>query len=500
MFGRLVLRSPDILMERANEILAVTKQSPVRRDSDFFYSADRNQMEWKGAPTRLAIEPLRCNFRQSPSAMAPARSFEARIMPNDPPLIVPGMADVTMDAAGRLMQVVVVPPRAEAGPRNGVPFDWTPFLRFAGVDGASLKPAVPLWSAPVDSDEKRAWTIGDDGTRIEAAAYHGKAVWFALLMPWDRTSDGDRLPQLIVNFSGGSMLTIIVLITVFVIAAVLLAVRSLRRGQGDRRGATRIAVFLFLTFFAGLLLRAHHSSEVLGEWLTLLRVTFFCASLSLVVWFGYVATEPLVRRRWPRMLISWSRLLAGRVRDPMIGRDLLIGMTLGVSFLLVWQLTAFFPNAAPLNAVGSSLAGIRHCGFFLSMAIAQAVVGSLMGVTILITLFIVTRSAVVSASVYAIICSVVLASDAAGPWWLGEAYGLILMAVVMVIWFRFGLLVITVTTVPMIFVRAVPITLDSSAWYFGRSLFALAVITAMALYGFVISLGGKRWLPEIKVE
>jgi hypothetical protein len=45
-----------------------------------------------------------------------------------------------------------------------------------------------------------------------------------------------------------------------------------------------------------------------------------------------------------------------------------------------------------------------------------------------------------------------------------------------------------------------PITLDPSDWFFGRSAFALAIVVALVFYGFVTSLGGKRWLPELKVD
>ncbi len=43
------------------------------------------------------------------------------------------------------------------------------------------------------------------------------------------------------------------------------------------------------------------------------------------VWLAYIAIEPIVRRSWPELLFSWSRLLSGRFRDPLVGRDLLAG-------------------------------------------------------------------------------------------------------------------------------------------------------------------------------
>jgi hypothetical protein len=45
-----------------------------------------------------------------------------------------------------------------------------------------------------------------------------------------------------------------------------------------------------------------------------------------------------VRRRWPATLVSWSRLLAGRFRDPLVGRDVLAGSrTKYQDFLTLWK-------------------------------------------------------------------------------------------------------------------------------------------------------------------
>jgi len=50
-------------------------------------------------------------------------------------------------------------------------------------------------------------------------------------------------------------------------------------------------------------------------------VSLFFAAL---VWLLYTGLEPYVRRRWPSSIISWSRVLTGQFRDPLVGRDVLI--------------------------------------------------------------------------------------------------------------------------------------------------------------------------------
>jgi serine/threonine-protein kinase len=53
-------------------------------------------------------------------------------------------------------------------------------------------------------------------------------------------------------------------------------------------------------------------------------------SLAAACWVSYLALEPVVRRRWPDTLVSWTRLLRGRVLDPLVGRDVLVGVMGGI--------------------------------------------------------------------------------------------------------------------------------------------------------------------------
>ena len=50
---------------------------------------------------------------------------------------------------------------------------------------------------------------------------------------------------------------------------------------------------------------------------------YFATAASVAAWICYMALEPYVRRYWPRTMISWSRLVKGHCRDPLLGRDLL---------------------------------------------------------------------------------------------------------------------------------------------------------------------------------
>jgi uncharacterized membrane protein YfcA len=129
----------------------------------------------------------------------------------------------------------------------------------------------------------------------------------------------------------------------------LRAWRNARTGRGDRRDAFKLAAF---SFVSGLLsnLAAGHHAPTFAE-LTVLSSGLSVAFLfSAIFWVLYMAFEPQVRRRSPEALISWSRLLKGRWRDPVIAADLLIGLSTGTvvmcalySFLSV----SFVPALAP---------------------------------------------------------------------------------------------------------------------------------------------------------
>src|SRR5262249_4403504 len=118
--------------------------------------------------------------------------------------------------------------------------------------------------------------------------------------------------------------------------------------------------------------------------------------LAGTLWLLYIALEPYVRRRWPGMLISWSRLLTGSLRDALVGRDLLIGSVLGI----VAAMATVFENlvresvgAIPaLFAVLFSWTDLRHfvAGGLVSN-VMFGITGALFILLIIFVLRVVTR-------------------------------------------------------------------------------------------------------------
>ena len=112
------------------------------------------------------------------------------------------------------------------------------------------------------------------------------------------------------------------------------------------------------------LLSAHHVPSIDEFDSILIALAWALLGTSLITVL-YLALEPYVRRRDPHTLISWSRLLSGQWRDPLVGRDLLIGAVYGV-LLTVFEgsdnfLLPLFHKLSPMPAglQPSSLLGVR---------------------------------------------------------------------------------------------------------------------------------------------
>src|SRR5260221_9181622 len=108
----------------------------------------------------------------------------------DPPTTLSGMVNVKLDARGRLMYLQVIAPQRETAAATTATPDWSPLFSAAELDPATLQPAQPQWSSLGAADARAAWTGVWPGSnrplRVEAAAWHGKPVFFAMIGEWNK--------------------------------------------------------------------------------------------------------------------------------------------------------------------------------------------------------------------------------------------------------------------------------------------------------------------------
>jgi hypothetical protein len=200
----------------------------------------------------------------------------------------------------------------------------------AGLDrSAFVEDPEPRVLPTSFADVRKAWRR-DDGLRVEAAFLEGQPVSFRAF----EEEYADVAAYEPARSAPGGSGPVQVLRAALLVAAAVLAFRSLRSGRGDRVGTFRLAVAIFALVFAVTLLTGNHSAALGAEGRLLLRG--MARGLLVAVQYAvfYLAIESHVRRIWPETLISWTRLLNGRFTDPLVAFNVLAGSALGVGAAL----------------------------------------------------------------------------------------------------------------------------------------------------------------------
>jgi serine/threonine-protein kinase len=374
--------------------------------------------------------------------------------------------------------------------------DWKPLFAAAGLDVSTLQPAPSVWAPLAAADLRQAWDGEWPGYKhrplhVEAAAWHGRPVYFSLTGPWTRPA---RMPS---NEAGGTSavitrigLVLILLVPVF--TAVFLARWNFVRGRGDRRGAMRLAIAIFALHLVVWLFQSHFSS--VGNSLYLLFLAIATALLwGGAIWTLYLAIEPYVRRYWPQAIISWTRALSGSWRDPLVGRDVLLGVILGTVFCDLYALRFYLEarlGAPPLSGADAFLESGRIALSAWLVLIPGSVASTLLLFLILFLCRALLRNSWFAAAGFVLLFTAMKAvsSNYPGVEWPMQA---ILYAVLAAGALRYGLVTLVVALYTADLALNIPISLNPSAWYFTTGMLALASIAALAIWGFYTALAGQ---------
>ena len=284
-------------------------------------------------------------YRASPEPLVP-KAPEWTPTSDDPPPTLPGMVTITLDDRGRLNQLQAEPPR-KSEQRTATPGAvWPSLFAAAALPMSDFTPVTPEWVPLTYADERAAWEgpfRGDTKTRIrvEAAAYQGRPVFFQISGPWTPPPvTPGQAPASPVAIGRGFLNFILLLV---LIATVALARSNLRSGRGDLRGASHTTFFAMTLWLLGWAISGRHYSSFeieYGQFFAILGTVLINCG---IIWLLYVALEPYVRRFTPHLLVSWSRVMGGQLRDPQVGRDLLIGVAVGVGLALLSAAFFFIP-------------------------------------------------------------------------------------------------------------------------------------------------------------
>jgi serine/threonine protein kinase len=518
-------QTPEVLTQRSHEIVARLGYGGRPADSAFGLNYDgdfQDYVEKNDKPPNwdavLAARPslLQYWYRQSPDSLVASVFSDNLLTPGivtktDPPTVLSGMINLALDPQGRLTYFEAIPPQKQPLQKEeekkdaatAAPFDWNVLFTAAGLDPSKLQPTQPAWNSLAASDVRVAWTGSWPGTtrplRVEAASFQGKPVFLSLIGDWTKPERMKSTEKKSIGERAGRIIGLVVLCSLLV-GSCFLARRNYRQGRGDRAGALRLAAVMFLLELGLWLCRCHFAT--IGETVALfIRAVSTALFTSGVTWTLYLAVEPWVRRHWPKTIISWSRLLSGQTRDPLVGRDILFGVALGVVWILVFQIR-YIPmmrmGAAPaLFSTDALMGGRTALGRWLYQW-PQSIQTTLVFFFLLFGLKVLLRKEWIAG--IALVAIFALPRGLSSTYMAVEIPAQILVyAIAVLIVLRFGFVPLACAVFTANLLGDVPFSADFSAWYMPTSILALLSVVALAGWGFYHSLGGEPiWQPEIE--
>jgi serine/threonine protein kinase len=503
-------KSPEVLADRAREInrrLGYTSP-PVDTAQGFYWyveildyikTHDRSPGRWD--VLRSGDAPvLAFWYRQSPRNLVGLDKFS--VYPANPPIDISGMTNTYLDTQGRLFTFVAVPPQLEEA--SQVKPDWSILFAEAGLDMSSFHETEPRWTPSRYSDARAGWDGVAPGSsalpiHIDAAAFHGRPVYFQIIYPWDRPFRQEEyqrsLKEKIKNW------LLLSLLGATVIGAALLGLRNIRLARSDRNGAMRLAMYTFVISMIRGMLVAHHVPSLGGEFSILQEHLAWSLLWTIEIWIVYLALEPFVRARWPHRIISWKRFISSDIRDPLVGRDIMLGVLVGVGIELLslaWVLSPrLFGWPTPANVVNpNTLSGLRGQLGVVSQSLLQAPLVSLSTLFVVLLLSVILRRdwLAMIAGWLLLISLTIFSGDNPS---IDIFFTALCAAIFIFGLMRFGLLTAVFTFFSFSVLDALPETTNFSVWFASATILIVIILIGLGFYGAFISMGGRQAFKQL---
>ena len=504
-----VEKSPEVLRERAWEIL---QSAGLGKPDDWacWFRTDARFLAWAaghgGFGGDLSRDAVAFDYRQSPSPLVPFPNtgpFPTPLVDSlNPAPVEPGMAEVWTDPRGRLIRLSIVPPQVGNPAAAPAETDWAALFRQAGLDMSRFAPVEPRWSPRAFATARAAWEGPHPERpgvtmRVEAASYLGRPVGFEWIGPWTKPLQDSASPP-----SRVGDLVFLGLLLVCLFGGAVLARHNLRAGRGDRRGAARLGMAVWVLQLAVWALGGHHVATADEGWLMISGFTN-AAGMGLGFWLVYLALEPFARRRWPQMLISWTRALSGRWSDPLVARDLLIGALVGTtSGLIMGPLRVLLPlrlgiPGPPPHPFAAPVSLRSAVGWLLAYGVFAT-----FWVLAIVLLLVLARWIVRRGWLAGLIVTLVYTGNYLGapsPWFT-LPLAAISVGILVAVTVRFGVLAAIASETCRFFLGYGIYTSDPSNWAFYAGMIPVLGVLALAIWATPTALAGQPLFGGLGLE
>jgi hypothetical protein len=311
-------------------------------------------------------------------------------------------------------------------------------------------------------------------------------VWFELIAPWTRRARMEPFRPASGQLAAATLGSVLLLCGL--IAGGALAWRNLRLGRVDRRGTAVVMGASFVVGMVAWALEADHLPEFNRELGLVMRGFAFALRNACLIGLPYLALEPYVRRLWPEALVSWSRLMAGRWRDPLVGAHVLVGMAAGAALSLWFVLASAglqaageapgFPQFFRLDAL---LGPDQTLMFVLGRLIDSVALG--MGTLLLfVGVRFLLRRPWLAALALVLITALPDAFSASTSPWLGIPFAMVVTGTLVASLVRYGLLTLITGLFALGLIVNLPLTLELGQWYAMPTKLVLAVVVGLVVY------------------
>jgi len=496
-----LVKSPEVLADRAERIMHRLGYDPAVKEHSQGFAIEPEYLQPGGQYPRAAYFWYRVGGEQPalPALLGEPPAAEALLLRAD-------SLCLRLDGEGRLLEFAASSDRLLPDSGETHPLDWSRIFELAGLALQDFQPVAPVRQPPMYADRLAAWETRPErrgpGVVARGATLAGRLVFFQV---------GPAAEEIATRGTTGVQLSLwrapfrrMVLELLAIFGAGSLAWYNLRSGRGDYRGARRLALFILALGLSDWLLGEKHSAvmsdEVASLYVWIARVILTAA----VAWLCYFAVEPYVRKFWPEIMITWSRVLGGKVRDPLLGRDILIGGTCGILLLLVLELDNLLPGwlglPRPLPRLpdmagdAAAMVGMRYkVSALVAVLISSVTLGLIVLLLMLVARVVLRRPWPAAAIAWLGLTSIqamTAGHDTAFPWMTSG----ILAGVAMVLMSRAGLVAVIAASFFVTLLATSPLTLDYRAWYAPSCMFAVAVAALLLVYGFFAVSAGRPLL------
>jgi hypothetical protein len=397
------------------------------------------------------------------------------------------MIGMMLDRSGHIRSFYAVPD-ASLSPLPETPQAWEALFKEGGFDFASFTEAEPVSVPPVACDRRRAWTgtAAGEAVRAEAALWRGRPVYFDV-----RAVQSQQPPGRMQPLTTGTRAARVIIVFIFICTAViapLLARYQVRLRRADTRGAARLAMTVFAMEMVAWTFGSSHVPTFTELYLIMIGLSraLYSGAMTAIL---YLALEPFVRKQLPRMLISWTRVLAGRWYDPLVGTHILIGIAPAILLSALARAGTVWNGGQHLSTVVTepsvtALLGGRHIVAQLALGVSDRLLQSMTVLFFVFLLRLVLRRTDLAGIATAVLLTAVFAGTGAGDPVIRTALmatgtGLMVAGLA-----RFGFVTLVAAALTSVFLTEFPITYKVSAWYSAASFTALGLVMGLAIFAF----------------